>query len=148
MEYNAWKWIISSRKGQVVTEASYPYNSSSGKAPTCSIAGKVVGANISAYKNLKATETTIADFMYTGGPVSIGVDATSWSSYLGGILTNCISKQMDHSVLAVGFDDIYPTPYWIIKNSWGTTWGEQGYIRIAKGTNQCLMANDPSTSIV
>ena len=148
LEYSSWKWLITKQAGQIMTESSYPYKSGSGNVPACSLTGKAVGAKITSYKNLAAKEQTVADFMLLGGPVSVGVDATSWISYTSGILTNCISKAMDHSVLAVGFDDKSTPPYWIVKNSWGSTWGEQGYIRIAKGSNQCLIANDPSTSIV
>jgi len=80
------------------------------------------------------------------GPLSIGVDASSWQSYGGGVLTDCTSNQVDHGVLTVGFDLTYSTPYWIIKNSWGPGWGEAGYIRVAYGSNQCLITTAPSSS--
>jgi len=63
-------------------------------------------------------------------------------------MTDCVSKQLDHGVLAVGFDDTYTTPYWTIKNSWTATWGEEGYIRVAKGSNQCLIDDAPCSSNV
>jgi len=148
LEYNSWKWLISTRGGNIFTEASYPYKSGGGSTPACNLNGKTVGAKITDYENLQPTEAAIANFMYTGGPVSVGVDATSWLSYTSGIITNCISRGMDHSVLAVGYNDTHVPSYWVIKNSWGTSWGEQGYVRIAKGSNQCLVADDPSTSVV
>ena len=55
---------------------------------------------------------------------------------------------MNHGVLAVGFNDNNVPPYWIIKNSWGTSWGEAGYIRVAKGSNQCLLNSYSTTAIV
>eukprot|EP00331_Platyophrya_macrostoma_P022186 CAMPEP_0176445430 /NCGR_PEP_ID=MMETSP0127-20121128/23697_1 /TAXON_ID=938130 /ORGANISM="Platyophrya macrostoma, Strain WH" /LENGTH=300 /DNA_ID=CAMNT_0017831215 /DNA_START=49 /DNA_END=947 /DNA_ORIENTATION=+ len=63
-------------------------------------------------------EDQMATWMSTNGPISIGVDATSWQTYTSGIMTNCISSQVDHGVLAVGFDNTNSPPYWIIKNSW------------------------------
>jgi len=82
----------------------------------------------------------------TNGPLSIAVDATSWQTYTGGILTNCISNQIDHGVLIVGFDLTNSPPYWIVKNSWGASWGENGYIRIEYGTDQCVITSYPSSS--
>ena len=55
---------------------------------------------------------------------------------------------MNHGVLAVGFNDDNVPPYWIVKNSWGSGWGEEGYIRIAKGSNQCLLTSYSTTAVV
>jgi cysteine peptidase B len=144
---NAFKWLIDNRDGWIDTSASYPYVSGNGTVPQCT-RGHVHGAQISGYHDIPHSEDQMAAWMYTKGPISIAVDATSWQSYQGGILTNCESQTLDHGVLAVGFDDNYNPPYWIIKNSWTATWGEAGYIRVKKGSNECLLANAPSTSIV
>jgi C1A family cysteine protease len=61
-------------------------------------------------------------------PVSVAVDATNWASYTSGIFTNCQSS-LNHMVLLTGVAD----EYWKLKNSWGTSWGEKGYIRIGRG---------------
>jgi cysteine peptidase B len=143
----AFEWLIQSRGGNIDTEASYPYASGSGTAPACRLTGRTVGAKISSYKDIAHTETAIANAVYSLGPISVAVDATSWQTYQGGILTNCISQQVDHGVLVVGFDDEYSTPYWIIKNSWAASWGEDGYIRVAKGSDQCLITTAPSTAV-
>jgi hypothetical protein len=108
----------------------------------------VVGATITGFKDLPHDEGQMAAFVYSSGPLGIGVDATSFQTYRGGILTNCISRHMDHGVLIVGFDDNNDPPYWIIKNSWSKGWGEQGYIRLKKGSNQCLLTGLPSTPLV
>jgi C1A family cysteine protease len=146
MDY-AFEWLVSKRSGEIATEESYPYASASGSAPACKASGHKNGAKITGHRNIAHNEAAIADELYANGPVSIGVDATSWQSYTGGILTNCISQAVDHGVLAVGFDDEYSTPYWIIKNSWAASWGEEGYIRVKKGTNQCLIDSSPCTAI-
>jgi C1A family cysteine protease len=146
MDY-AFEWLVKSRRGEISTEHSYPYVSGNGVAPACKASGHTNGAKITGHKNIAHNENAIADEVFANGPVSIGVDATSWQTYTGGIMTNCISSQVDHGVLAVGFDDEHKPPYWIIKNSWAASWGEEGYIRVEKGKNQCLIDNSPSTSI-
>jgi C1A family cysteine protease len=71
-------------------------------------------------------------------PISVAVDATVWSPYKSGILSNC-AKNVNHGVLLVGSTDAY----WKIKNSWGATWGDNGYIRIAQG-DTCAVCQYPS----
>lgn len=71
-----------------------------------------------------------------GRPVAVGVAAgnNTWKQYKGGVVSSCSSSQLDHAVLAVGFGgSSTATPYFKIKNSWGTAWGEGGYIRLRRG---------------
>jgi C1A family cysteine protease len=68
----------------------------------------------------------------TGRPLSITVDATNWSPYKSGVFSNC-GASINHAVLLVGTD---ATGVWKVKNSWGTGWGENGFIRLAAG-NTC-----------
>ena len=142
---NAFAWLVSAQGGNIATEASYPYVSGGGNVPSCALP-KTTGANIVGHEDLPQSESQMATWMSTNGPISIGVDATSWQTYTGGIMTNCISSQVDHGVLAVGFDNTNSPPYWIIKNSWAASWGESGFIRIQKGTNQCLITSGPCSS--
>ena len=64
-------------------------------------------------------------------PVAVAVDASKWLTYSSGIFKNC-DEGINHMVLLTGLSD----DYWRCKNSFGTTWGEQGYIRLAPG-NTC-----------
>jgi len=75
-------------------------------------------------------------------PVSIAVDAGAFQTYSSGILkaADCGSR-LDHGVLNVGYEE---GSYWKIKNSWGTSWGESGYIRLEYGQNTCGMLNSAS----
>jgi C1A family cysteine protease len=73
-----------------------------------------------------------------GRPISVAVDASNWSLYRSGILSTC-GTGVNHGVLLVGASD----SFWRIKNSWATTWGESGYIRIARG-NTCAVCSYPS----
>ena len=67
-------------------------------------------------------------------PAAVIIDATNWGSYRSGVFNGCGTKlRMNHAVLAVGYDN---NGNWIVKNSWGSNWGERGYITIAAG-NTC-----------
>lgn len=145
---NAFTWLLQAHNGSIVTEASYPYASGTGQVPACNMQNRVVGAQISSYKDIADSETTMASFVFASGPLSIAVYAQTWQTYTSGIMTNCPSSQIDHGVLIVGFDDNNNPPYWIIKNSWGTSWGEKGYIRVQKGTGQCSIGSYQTTAIV
>lgn len=71
-------------------------------------------------------------------PISVAVDASNWSGYRSGVFTNCGSS-VNHGVLLVASSE----GYWKIKNSWGNTWGEAGFIRLGRG-NTCAICNYPS----
>ena len=75
------------------------------------------------------------------------VNAGSWNDYTGGVLTSQACGPMaadaqDHCVMATGFNVTAPTPYWIVRNSWASTWGEEGYIRLEMAKNTCGLADD------
>lgn len=81
-------------------------------------------------------EDDLSKHIYTYGPIPVGVHSTSthFELYHDGILqSQHCGKEVDHAVLVVG----YTPEYWIIKNSWGTTWGQNGYMYLERGTNAC-----------
>jgi len=82
--------------------------------------------------NTNALKSTIA-----AGPVSICVDASNWSAYKSGVFSNCGATNLNHAVLLVGYND---SGAWIVKNSWGASWGTSGFITLAAG-NTCGLAN-------
>ena len=86
------------------------------------------------------SESAMASYVQSTGPLSVCLDASSWNSYTGGIMSTC-TKNVDHCVQAVGVDT---SSYWKVRNSWGTSWGESGYIRLKYGSNTCAIANDPT----
>ena len=144
-QYDAMQWLLNNRSGSIVTEEEYPYTSIKGQVAQCKdVSSMKVGATIKGYKMLAHNEDEMAVFVGKNGPLSIALDATSFQTYAGGILSNCEGKTLDHAVLIVG----YAPRYWIVKNSWGANWGESGYIRIARGSNQCGLDLSPVTSEV
>lgn len=78
----------------------------------------------------------------TKGPVAVALDASYLASYASGIYTDtrCSADGLNHGALIVGYGTEDDQDYWIIKNSWGSLWGEQGYFKLLRGTNECGIA--------
>jgi len=144
----AYEWVLSARGGKLSTEASYPYVSGDGFAPACNMTGVKFGAQIHGHFDLTHEESQMAAWVGGNGPLSIAIDATAWQMYTSGIMTDCGGSQLDHGVLIVGFNLDNNPPYWIVKNSWGGSWGENGYIRVSYGSDQCLLTHYPVSSII
>ncbi|KAL0881927.1 hypothetical protein ABMA27_001686 [Loxostege sticticalis] len=110
------------------------------------------------YTRIKPDEDAMADALYRYGPLTASINAASMGHYTRGIDEptddQCDPKSPDHTVLIVGYNE-YVSPdgsqkvkYWIIKNSWGDRWGDQGYYYLVRGRNACGIANDVSLPFV
>ena len=88
-----------------------------------------------------AGESAMASYVGSTGPLAAYADSAQWQFYTGGVLTSC-GQQVDHAVQVVGIDT--EAGYWKVRNSWGTSWGEAGFIRLALGANTCAIATDAS----
>lgn len=88
------------------------------------------------------------------GPISVSIDAShkSLSFYSNGVYfePDCMSKseQLDHSVLAVGYGELNGEKYWLVKNSWSTYWGNDGYVLMSQKDNNCGVATAPTYVIL
>jgi C1A family cysteine protease len=142
----AIQWVVDN--GGIDSEDDYGYTSGGGFTGSCDyskVPNKV--ASFSQVVEIGHSEGAIQQYLASHGPVSIGVDASSgWQTYAGGIMQDCFGTEIDHGVLAVGYSTDAGTPYWIVKNSWGTGWGEMGYIRLALGSNQCGITSCPCSA--
>ena len=125
-----FSWIH--RNGGICLENSYPYKAADGTCQTsCSPAVNIKWDNGVPPNNDKALQAAVAR-----APISVGVDASKWQFYKGGILDDptCGQYGLDHAVLAVGYGTANGQEYWKVKNSWGLNWGEDGYILLARNT--------------
>lgn len=124
---SALEWLVDN---QACTTASYPYQAVQGSCKSCSRSNvALTGVNLVTSRS----EDELASAL-TGSPASVSVYAhTEWQHYTGGVLETSAVCSHNHAVLAVGYD----SGAWKIKNSWGSTWGESGYIRITKGLGGC-----------
>jgi cathepsin L len=144
---NAFKYIIAN-KG-LDTEASYPYTARGG---TCHFTAANVGTTITSYKDIsRGSESALATAV-NGQPVSVAIDAShnSFQLYKSGVYYEpaCSSSKLDHGVLAVGYGTTGSSDYWVVKNSWGASWGSAGYIQMARNrNNNCGIATQSSYPI-
>jgi cathepsin L len=140
---SAFKYVIAN-KG-LDTEPSYPYTARDG---TCKFNPSNVGTTISSYKDVSRGSESALQTAVNGQPVSVAIDAShsSFQLYHSGVYyeSRCSSSQLDHGVLAVGYGTS-TADYWIVKNSWGTSWGNQGYIQMSRNkNNNCGIATASS----
>jgi C1A family cysteine protease len=111
------------------TTASYPYKASDGTCKSCTSAG----VSVSGVSMVGTTESALKSAL-GGSPASVSVNAGSaWQHYSSGVLQDSTACKHDHAVLVVGYD----SSSFKIKNSWGSSWGESGYIRLATGAGGC-----------
>jgi cathepsin L len=144
-----FEWWIN--HGGATSESAYPYTGRDGRCQS----GKPVAATIRSYHDVtKYSESALQSAVSSVGPVSIAIDASHWSfqTYSSGVYyePSCSSYNLDHAVLVVGYGSTGTgSDYWIVKNSWGTGWGQDGYIWMARNANNnCGIASDATYPVV
>ena len=144
MEY-AFTWL--KNNGGIMFDSDYAYT---GRKSTCrKNASKYADFKVTGYKKLGSSYSTwspvdeneVKEFLYETGPLAIALNADPLQTYSSGILdlssARCPTSGINHAVTLVGYGTSGSTDYWIVKNSWGRSWGESGYFRIRRGNGTC-----------
>jgi len=129
------------------TEANYPYSSGQGVTGTCNKSLETGDVNVISYSQVTAMEPQMLKDAIAKTPVSVAIEADepAFQHYIDGVLTENCGVKLDHGVLAVGYGTENGTEYYLVKNSWGPTWGDQGYIKIGveAGAGVCGIQMQP-----
>jgi len=129
----------------LVVEQEYPYTAKEGVCKTELTKSTNAGVNCKSYSGYATPDHTIIHAWLSKQPLAIAVAANdTFMLYNNGILRNRCGTKLNHAVTLVGYgtDEATGENYWLVKNSWGTSWGEEGYIRLAaktKGGSTCGM---------
>ncbi|KAJ2943500.1 hypothetical protein O0L34_g16607 [Tuta absoluta] len=125
--------------GGIQSETDYPYEAVNGtcKFDKSKVVAQITGQKAIQFGNDDETKQALID----NGPMSIAIWASSdeFRHYTGGVIKCPSGTYQNHAVLLVGYGKENGTPYWIIKNSWGQSRGDQGYWKVMQGNNPCGM---------
>ncbi|KAK1320057.1 Cysteine proteinase RD21a [Acorus calamus] len=119
--------------GGLDTEQDYPYSGDDGSCDPAKLRRRT--AFIEGYKNVTANSEPALERAVAGQPVAVAIDAgdMSFQLYSGGVYAGPCGVELDHGVTVVGYGGEGGEKYWIVKNSWGSDWGEDGYVRMKRG---------------
>lgn len=124
--------FIESNKG-LSTEANYPYQGIDGNCKTQNATSQA--ASITGHEDVPKNDENALLQAVVNQPISIAIDASgsAFQFYSSGVFTGTCGTNLDHGVAVVGYGTSSDgTKYWVVKNSWGTGWGESGYIRMQR----------------
>ncbi|CAN6277159.1 unnamed protein product [Urochloa humidicola] len=145
MDY-AFEFIINN--GGIDTEEDYPYKGKDNRCDVNRKNAKVV--TIDSYEDVPVNSEKSLQKAVANQPVSVAIEASgrAFQLYSSGIFTGRCGTALDHGVTAVGYGTENGKDYWIVKNSWGSSWGESGYIRMERNikasSGKCGIAVEPS----
>ncbi|MBN3295464.1 CATO protein, partial [Amia calva] len=137
----ALRWL-NQTKVKLVRQSDYPFKAETGICHY--FAPSLSGVSIRDFVayDFSGLEGEMMARLLQWGPLAVTVDAVSWQDYLGGIIQHhCSSGEANHAVLVTGYDRTGDVPYWIVRNSWGPSWGNEGYVYIKMGGNVCGIAD-------
>lgn len=139
---NAFAYL---EKTGIMAAKDYSYK---GREQKCAFDANKIAAKVTGYKFATGNSAELVDennlkqLLFENGPFAIAINASPLQFYLWGVFNPwfefiCNPKELNHGVLLVGYGVSGNTPYWIIKNSWGSAWGEKGYFRLIGGKGAC-----------
>jgi C1A family cysteine protease len=140
---NAFKYA---EANGLCTEAAYPYTAKDGTCQSSKCSASAY-THLKSYTDVQHNENALGASVDIE-PVSVAIEADqpAFQMYSSGVFSAPCGQNLDHGVLVVGYGTQGTTPYWKVKNSWGTSWGEAGYILMIRNTDECGIANEPSYS--
>ncbi|KAF9623127.1 hypothetical protein IFM89_037643 [Coptis chinensis] len=139
------------KAGGLQREEDYPYT---GKDSKCKFDKTKIAASVSNFSVISIDEEQIAANLVKNGPLAVGINAAYMQTYRAGVSCPyiCSKRRLDHAILLVGFGSagfapirLKEKPYWILKNSWGQNWGEDGFYKICRGPDVCGVDSMVST---
>lgn len=138
--------------GGIQSDVTYPYVA---KTNPCVARPDINVAYVrhGSYNITQGDETELAERLYNAGPIAISFQViTGFKNYAGGVYTvnNCgkTTQDVNHAVLATGYGVEKDIKFWNIKNSWGASWGVQGYFKMERGANMCAVAQCNSYPLI
>tara|TARA_Y100000816_G_scaffold116068_1_gene81298 strand:- start:3095 stop:4192 length:1098 start_codon:yes stop_codon:yes gene_type:complete len=133
---NAFNWI--EKNGGLCTEESYPYQSGTTRSPgTCEKSCESVeGSKITSFHDVAKNSDDAMMSALSEQPVSIAIqaDQKDFQLYKSGVFSGDCGTKLDHGVLVVGYGSDGENDYYLVKNSWSTSWGDKGYIKLGRGS--------------
>merc|ERR1712071_85739 len=129
---NAWYYLQSNGGSEKASNYAY-----TGAKESCDFNSGFVGARESSYANVAASESAMMTALQNG-PLAVAINAVdSLSYYKSGVYFGNCAGQVNHAVVVVGYGSLRGQDYWVVRNSWGASWGQGGYVLFARGYNMC-----------
>jgi len=139
-------------KDHLCMEESYGYKASVSKCQSsnwmCAVG--IPSGGVQGFKDVSRGSERALMSAVQQQPVSVAIEADQsiFQLYKGGVLTGACGTRIDHGVLLVGYGTDQGKDYWIVKNSWGSGWGESGYVRIARDSNECGISSQATYPVM
>ena len=147
---DGFKYVIEA--GGVMTEKDYPFRHYNGR---CAADPSKFVANITGFMDVTVNNELQLKAAVAKQPVTVGIQANqgNFMYYHSGVIDHGCGSDLDHAVLVVGYGDENGKPFWLVKNSWGSYWGEKGFVKILRQDSNdytpgvCGIASMPSYPI-
>jgi len=145
-----WQYLLEQTNGQALN-STYPYtedtnNQYLSSTGTCKYTSSWGVVKTKSIDSIDASEEALFNYVTNVGTAAISIDSSNWYLYQGNNAVFPASQctgSIDHAVVVTGYTNINGVNVWRVRNSWGTSWGNQGYIYLPMGVNACSIGNYP-----